>query len=68
VASGVGYVLRELCPLTQVIAVQPVGAPAMALSWRKREVVTTSTTWFSSTTPTGRYAACSSDDDSAADV
>lgn len=42
-ASGVGYVLRELCPETEVIAIQPVGAPAMALSWRARAVVTTET-------------------------
>jgi threonine dehydratase len=42
-ASGVGYVMRELCPGTQVIAIQPVGAPAMALSWRKRAMVTTDT-------------------------
>jgi threonine dehydratase len=31
-ASGVGLVLRELSPRTEVIAVQPWGAPAMALS------------------------------------
>jgi threonine dehydratase len=42
-ASGVGYVLRELSPATQVVAIQPVGAPAMALSWRNRAVVTTDT-------------------------
>ena len=40
-ASGVGHVMRELSPETQVIAVQPIGAPAMALSWRNRAVVTT---------------------------
>ncbi len=40
-ASGVGLVLRELSPRTQVIAVQPLGAPAMALSWRTGTVVTT---------------------------
>lgn len=40
-ASGVGYVTRELSPRTQVIAVQPTGAPAMALSWRRRAVVNT---------------------------
>jgi len=42
-ASGVGHVMRELCPETQVVAIQPVGAPAMALSWRNRAVVTTDT-------------------------
>ena len=40
-ASGVGHVMRQLSPETQVIAVQPIGAPAMALSWRNRAVVTT---------------------------
>lgn len=42
-ASGVGHVLHELSPGTEVIAVQPVGAPAMALSWRSGEVVNTDT-------------------------
>jgi threonine dehydratase len=42
-ASGVGYVLRELSPDTEVITVQPTGAPAMTLSWRNRTVVTTET-------------------------
>jgi threonine dehydratase len=40
-ASGVGYVIRELAPGTQVIAIQPTGAPAMARSWRTRAVVNT---------------------------
>lgn len=40
-ASGVGYVMRELSPRTQVIAVQPTGAPAMALSWRAGSIVNT---------------------------
>lgn len=42
-ASGLGYVFHELSPRTQVIAVQPTGAPAMGLSWRNRSVVTTDT-------------------------
>jgi len=42
-ASGVGHVLHELSPGTEVIAVQPVGAPAMALSWRNGAVVNTET-------------------------
>jgi len=42
-ASGVGYVIQELSPRTEVIAIQPTGAPAMALSWRKRAVVSTDT-------------------------
>ncbi len=40
-AAGVGHVLHELSPRTEVMAIQPVGAPAMALSWRRRTVVTT---------------------------
>jgi threonine dehydratase len=42
-ASGIGHVFHELSPRTEVIAIQPVGAPAMALSWRKGSVVTTDT-------------------------
>ncbi len=42
-ASGVGYVARELSPSTKVVAVQPTGAPAMALSWRTGTVVNTDT-------------------------
>jgi len=38
-----GHVIHELSPRTQVIAIQPTGAPAMALSWRERAVVTTDT-------------------------
>jgi len=40
-ASGVGYVVGSLAGRTEVIGVQPVGAPAMALSWRQRTVVET---------------------------
>lgn len=40
-ASGVGLAIRELSPGTEVIAIQPVGAPAMALSWRRGAVVNT---------------------------
>lgn len=40
-ASGVGLVMRELSPSTEVVGVQPLGAPAMALSWRAGTVVTT---------------------------
>ena len=42
-ASGVGYVTKLLAPHVEVIAVQPKGAPAMALSWRKGAVVETDT-------------------------
>jgi threonine dehydratase len=40
-ASGVGYVVRSLADHVEVIGIQPVGAPAMALSWRQRTVVET---------------------------
>jgi threonine dehydratase len=42
-ASGVGYVAKSLAPEVEVIAVQPEGAPAMALSWRSGRVVETET-------------------------
>jgi threonine dehydratase len=40
-ASGVGYAMRSLAPHAEVIGIQPLGAPAMALSWRQRTVVET---------------------------
>ncbi len=40
-ASGVGYVARSLADHVEVIGIQPVGAPAMALSWRQGTVVET---------------------------
>ena len=40
-ASGVGYVVRSLADHVEVIGIQPVGAPAMALSWRQGTVVET---------------------------
>lgn len=40
-ATGVGHVLKALAPGVEVICVQPLGAPAMTLSWRQRRVVTT---------------------------
>ncbi|CAM5228853.1 threonine dehydratase [Streptomyces spiroverticillatus] len=42
-ATGVGHVVKELTPGVEVICVQPLGAPAMTLSWRQRRVVTTDT-------------------------
>ena len=42
-ASGVGYVAKSVAPHVEVIAVQPAGAPAMALSWRRGAVVETET-------------------------
>lgn len=43
-ASGVGHVFKSLSPKTQVISVQPHGAPAMTLSWREQRVVQTEST------------------------
>jgi threonine dehydratase len=40
-ASGVGYVMRSLADHSEVIGIQPIGAPAMALSWRHGTVVET---------------------------
>jgi threonine dehydratase len=40
-ATGVGYVLKALLPGTEVICVQPLGAPAMTRSWHERRIVTT---------------------------
>jgi len=40
-ATGVGHVFKCLSPATEVVCIQPAGAPAMALSWRARSVVTT---------------------------
>jgi threonine dehydratase len=40
-ASGVGYAMRSLAGHVEGIGIQPLGAPAMALSWRKRTVVET---------------------------
>jgi threonine dehydratase len=43
-ATGVGHVLKSLAPGVEVVCVQPRGAPAMTLSWRRRRVVTTDST------------------------
>ncbi|MGW1786284.1 threonine ammonia-lyase [Streptomyces sp. NPDC002143] len=43
-ATGVGHVLKALAPEVEVICVQPLGAPALTLSWRERRVVTTDST------------------------
>ena len=40
-ATGVGYVFKQRSPQTQVVTVQPKGAPAMTLSWRSKTVVCT---------------------------
>ena len=38
-ASGIGCVAKSLAPHVEVLAVQPQGAPAMALSWRSGTIV-----------------------------
>ncbi|MDX3193505.1 pyridoxal-phosphate dependent enzyme [Streptomyces sp. MN03-5084-2B] len=43
-ATGVGHVVRSRAPGTEVVCVQPVGAPAMTRSWHARRVVTTGPT------------------------
>ena len=43
-ATGVGHVFKALSPATEVVCIQPAGAPAMALSWRARAVVNTERT------------------------
>jgi threonine dehydratase len=43
-ATGIGQVLKTQVPRAEVICVQPVGAPAMTLSWRARQVVSTDST------------------------
>ncbi|MFF1442173.1 threonine/serine dehydratase [Streptomyces sp. NPDC058295] len=43
-ATGVGHVVKALAPAVEVVCVQPLGAPAMTHSWRRRSVVTTDST------------------------
>lgn len=43
-ATGIGYVMKSLSPETQVICVQPHGAPALTRSWHQQRVVTTEST------------------------
>jgi threonine dehydratase len=40
-ATGVGHILKAMAPGVEVVCVQPLGAPALTLSWRARRVVTT---------------------------
>lgn len=42
-ATGIGFVLKNLAPAVQLICVQPAGAPAMTLSWRAGKVIETET-------------------------
>lgn len=43
-ATGVGHVFKALAPATEIVCIQPKGAPALALSWRARSVVTSEST------------------------
>ncbi|SFJ80494.1 threonine dehydratase [Bosea sp. OK403] len=43
-ATGVGHVFKTLSPATDVVCIQPRGAPALAKSWRARSIVTTDRT------------------------
>jgi threonine dehydratase len=43
-ATGVGHVVKASTPDIEVICVQPLGAQAMAHSWRRRRLVTTDST------------------------
>lgn len=43
-ATGVGHIFKTLSPATDIVCVQPKGAPALAMSWRARSVVTTEST------------------------
>jgi len=43
-ATGVGHVVKALAPDVEVVCVQPMGAPAMTRSWRRRRVVNTDST------------------------
>jgi len=54
-ATGVGHVLKALAPGVEVVCVQPLGAPAMTLSWRERRVVTTDSTDTIADGVAGRY-------------
>jgi threonine dehydratase len=54
-ATGVGHVVKDLAPGTEVICVQPLGAPAMTRSWHSRRVVTTDSTDTIADGVAGRY-------------
>ena len=47
--------LKALAPGVEVICVQPLGAPALTLSWRERRVVTTDSTDTIADGVAGRY-------------
>lgn len=54
-ATGLGYVVKSLLPATEVVCVQPHGAPAMTHSWQQRRVVTTDSTDTIADGVAGRY-------------
>ncbi|WP_089099147.1 threonine ammonia-lyase [Streptomyces hyaluromycini] len=54
-ATGVGHVMKALAPGVEVICVQPLGAPAMTYSWRRRRVVTTESADTIADGVAGRY-------------
>jgi threonine dehydratase len=54
-ASGIGCVAKSLAPQVEVVAVQPEGAPAMALSWRSGSVVESETIDTIADGVAGRY-------------
>lgn len=43
-ASGLGCAFKAFSPNTKVLAVQPIGASAMAMSWKCRKVIETEST------------------------
>ena len=40
-ATGIGFVIKVRSPSTDILCVQPRGAPAMTLSWREQRVIHT---------------------------
>ena len=54
-ATGVGHVLKAMAPGVEVVCVQPLGAPALTLSWRERRVVTTDSMETIADGVAGRY-------------
>ena len=54
-ATGVGHVLKAMAPGVEVVCVQPLGAPALTLSWRERRVITTDSTDTIADGVAGRY-------------
>ncbi|MEM9643958.1 MAG: pyridoxal-phosphate dependent enzyme [Planctomycetota bacterium] len=42
-ATGIGHVFKQASRQTEIVCVQPAGAPAMTLSWRAKKVIETPT-------------------------